>query len=152
MAERILPQVEEMAAKFGATLVLARCSASLEELVAETSTAEASTGPASPIIDVTPYVEVERDEARKYLEGVRQRLELQGVQAEIQVLNGDAGYALVDYAKQGGADLIALTSHGRGGLERLVFGSAADQVLRHATCPVLVLPVHERRGHAKATP
>jgi nucleotide-binding universal stress UspA family protein len=36
-------------------------------------------------------------------------------------------------------ELIALTTHGRGGLGRLVFGSVADEVLRKAACPLLLV-------------
>ncbi len=40
-----------------------------------------------------------------------------------------------------------MTTHGRGGLGRLVFGSVADEVLRHSTCPILLVRAsdHEPR-------
>jgi hypothetical protein len=46
---------------------------------------------------------------------------------------------LSGHARRSNSDLIAPTTHGRGGLGRLVFGSAADQVLRKAPCPVLLV-------------
>ena len=46
-------------------------------------------------------------------------------------------------AREFGAGLIAMTTHGRGGLGRLMFGSVADAVLRHAPCPVLLVGVRE---------
>ena len=58
---------------------------------------------------------------------------------KIEVLLGDAGHEIVDYAKDIGADLIVLPSHGRTGLKRLLIGSVAERVARLAHCPVLIL-------------
>jgi nucleotide-binding universal stress UspA family protein len=55
------------------------------------------------------------------------------------VLIGDPGLEVADYAKEQAADLIVITSHGYHGVKRLVMGSVAERVLRHADCPVLVL-------------
>lgn len=60
-------------------------------------------------------------------------------QAHFEVFVGDPGNEIVDFAKQSGADLIVMPSHGRTGLSRLVIGSVAERVIRHAHCPVLVL-------------
>lgn len=50
------------------------------------------------------------------------------------------GEAVADYATENGIDLIALSSHGRSGFKRLFLGSVAENILRHASCPVLVFP------------
>jgi universal stress protein A len=42
-------------------------------------------------------------------------------------------------AKERGVDLIVFSSHGRTGLGRILFGSTAEAVVRHASCPVLVV-------------
>ncbi|MEM6785306.1 MAG: universal stress protein, partial [Bacteroidota bacterium] len=47
---------------------------------------------------------------------------------------------LIDYAERVEADLIVMGTHGRRGLRRLVLGSVADEVVRRAPCPVLVVP------------
>lgn len=57
----------------------------------------------------------------------------------IEVLFGDPGSEIVDYANRMQADLILLPSHGRTGLKRLLLGSVAERVVRMAHCPVLVL-------------
>lgn len=49
--------------------------------------------------------------------------------------------AILESAQQLEADLIAMTTHGRGGLGRLVLGSVADEVVRHAVCPLLLVRV-----------
>jgi nucleotide-binding universal stress UspA family protein len=46
--------------------------------------------------------------------------------------------AILNDASAHGADLVALATHGRGGLKRLLLGSVADKVLRGGTTPVLV--------------
>lgn len=46
--------------------------------------------------------------------------------------------AIVDYAERNDASMIALATHGRSGVERMIFGSVAMGVVREATCPVLV--------------
>ena len=45
------------------------------------------------------------------------------------------------------ADLIVMGSHGRTGLKRLLLGSIAEEVLRHAPCPVLTLTSPEALTH-----
>jgi nucleotide-binding universal stress UspA family protein len=48
---------------------------------------------------------------------------------------------IVERARELGISLILMTTHGRSGLGRLVFGSIADSVLRHAACPVLLVRI-----------
>jgi len=62
-----------------------------------------------------------------------------------RLLSGDPASEIVNLAKSEHADLIVLGTHGRTGLERLLMGSTAEQVLRRAPCPVLAVkePVTE---------
>jgi len=48
---------------------------------------------------------------------------------------------IVDTARSGAFDLIVIASHGRTGLSRALIGSVAENVVRHAPCPVLVVPI-----------
>ena len=52
---------------------------------------------------------------------------------------------IVDVAKEINADLIVMASHGRSGVSRVLLGSVAERVLRHAPCPVLIVPVGRTR-------
>lgn len=52
---------------------------------------------------------------------------------------GDPADQITTYAKEVGASLIVMPSHGRTGLAHLLIGSVAERVVRHAQCPVLVL-------------
>jgi universal stress protein A len=45
-------------------------------------------------------------------------------------------------AREWEADVIVIGTHGRSGVSRLVLGSTADLVVRHAPCPVLVIKPH----------
>ncbi len=53
--------------------------------------------------------------------------------------------AIVEHAHDVGASMIAMATHGRTGLPRVVLGSVAMEIARHAPCPVLVhRPLHLR--------
>jgi len=57
------------------------------------------------------------------------------------VLDGiDIAHAITEFAKKEKADYIAMATHGRSGLRRLLLGSIAEQVVRHSTVPVVLYP------------
>jgi nucleotide-binding universal stress UspA family protein len=58
----------------------------------------------------------------------------------IDIVEGSPVDAILDRARQERADLIVMGTHGRTGLSRLLVGSVAEGVLRHAPCPVVVVP------------
>jgi len=58
---------------------------------------------------------------------------------EARVVEGDPAGAIVDLAREAGADVIVIGSHGRTGLGRLLMGSVAEHVVRKASCPVLTV-------------
>lgn len=61
-----------------------------------------------------------------------------------KVMVGPAGKSIVKLAKQDGADLIILSTHGRTGLSHALFGSVTEKIVRQSPCPVLSLhPVRE---------
>lgn len=57
-------------------------------------------------------------------------------------LQGNPADEIIAFSKQEHADLIVLSSHGRTGLRRLLMGSVAEEVMRSAECPVLVVKPH----------
>ncbi len=69
-----------------------------------------------------------------------------GVAYEHHFLMGLPDAEIVGFANDHQVDLIVMASHGRSGLTRLVMGSVAEGVMRHATCPVLV--VKQPQGEA----
>ncbi|HEY7699201.1 MAG TPA: universal stress protein [Vicinamibacteria bacterium] len=78
------------------------------------------------------------DEAKSYLHAVVGRLERRTAESLV-IESGGAAEGIVEAARAGEVDLIAMASHGRGGLERALLGSVADKVLRATTRPVLVV-------------
>jgi nucleotide-binding universal stress UspA family protein len=81
----------------------------------------------------------EKAEAEAYLERVAGRLREQGLEVRTRaVVARHAAEAILQEAQAQGTDLIALATHGRHGLKRLLLGSVADQLLRAAASPVLV--------------
>lgn len=61
------------------------------------------------------------------------------IPVEHRLLEGSAAEEIVKLAKEVGADLIVMGTHGRTGLSRLLLGSVAEVVLRRAPCPVLTV-------------
>lgn len=62
-------------------------------------------------------------------------------QLSVRVEAGEPSDTILQIAKDGGADLIVMGTHGRTGLSRLLIGSVAEAVLRRSTCPVLTIRV-----------
>jgi nucleotide-binding universal stress UspA family protein len=61
------------------------------------------------------------------------------------VLSGPPASEIVRYAEEHGTDLIVLGAHGHGIVDRLLIGSVAERVARHAPCAVLMVPHAMRR-------
>lgn len=68
-----------------------------------------------------------------------------GIPLEHRLEYGDPAAAILKSARETGADLIVMGTHGRTGLRRLLMGSVAEQVLRKASCPVLTIRTAEAR-------
>ena len=89
-----------------------------------------------PIADITDQLE---DSAERELPKLGNCDECAGLQVEEVIAHGEAASEIVRVAKDRNVDLIVVSSHGRTGLGRILFGSTAEAVVRHASCPVLVV-------------
>ena len=79
---------------------------------------------------------------RKILARAEARAKAAGVKSETlmpEIVVGRAGQEIVRQAKKAGADLIVIGTHGRRGLKRLALGSDAEEVVRNASVPVLLV-------------
>lgn len=76
--------------------------------------------------------------ATDYLERVAVPLAVEGLKVERVVLEGPAATMITRHAADAGADLVAMSTHGRNGVARLLVGSQAEQVLRTADVPILL--------------
>ena len=82
---------------------------------------------------------VRRREAQDYLDDVAEQLTAQGVPASgAAVLGGSAFDTIQEAARSPRTSVVALATHGRGGLRRLVLGSVADKLVRAGEHPILV--------------
>src|SRR5918912_1599670 len=142
-AQRVRSLAEALAYAFHATVTLLRATISAEMYVAETSSGETAMGAVGTTLDPTPVLNADRSAAEEYLDGVAARLRRRNLTVNVEHPPGPANQVIVERAAALGVSLILMTTHGRGGLGRMVFGSTADSVLRHATCPVLLVRVTE---------
>lgn len=92
---------------------------------------------------VVEDVEARRIDAEEYLAPLAAELRGKGIRVQSQVRRGEPSLEIVAAARDSAADLIAMTTHGRSGLGRLVFGSVAEAVLRQAHLPVFLMRVTE---------
>lgn len=90
--------------------------------------------PESLLVDVSDVI---RKEAAHVLEKVRARAARDGVAIQVEIREGHPADEIVRAATQ--KDLIVIATHGRRGLTRMLLGSVAETVIRHAACPVLVV-------------
>ncbi len=106
--------------------------------------------PPSPPLDESSarlYTRIElalRKSEREYLRRVAARIKgANAVQLTSATLSGPPAAALADYAREVGVDLVVMTTHGRGGVQRAWLGSVADQLVRSLEIPVLLIRPHE---------
>lgn len=80
-------------------------------------------------------------------------LQAKGLEVDVAVLYGEPAAKILAFAEENGADLIALSTHGRTGLDRVLFGSTAETLLRKSTRPLYVVrsaAVPKTRGKSGA--
>jgi nucleotide-binding universal stress UspA family protein len=135
LAEMALPTaIELLRDSPDATLVLLRA-------------AEATTLPG---VDPTDAQVAVVREAEEYLEGVATRLRNEGLPRVItSVWFSRAAEAIVEAARVRGVDLIVMSTQGRSGLRRIVFGSVAESVLRGTQTPILLVSAAGARVDAR---
>jgi nucleotide-binding universal stress UspA family protein len=129
-----LAYAKSIAEKFGSKLVLVH-SVDLHYF---------STTPEYVLYDFPPLLAAAEKAAQDQMRELVARSEQDGVAVKGSVESGHAGDQICRRAQDVGADLIVTSTHGRTGLKHVLLGSTAEYVVRHALCPVLVVPSHER--------
>jgi nucleotide-binding universal stress UspA family protein len=87
---------------------------------------------------------LELENAQTYLHGLAQRFRESGAKTHARVAEGFPEEVILEVARQEGATLIAMTTHGRTGLARWALGSVAEKVTRAADVPVLLVRAFRR--------
>jgi nucleotide-binding universal stress UspA family protein len=140
-AEGILPFVLGIAVPLGLVVVLLR-------VVEWRRPPAIERGSYAPSEDV----EASMDGAAAYLGEIADRLRARGVEVQTRVRTGDPVQEIAAGVAATRADAIAMTTHGRSGLGRLLFGSVAEAVLRRADVPVLLMRLADDGLNREALP
>jgi nucleotide-binding universal stress UspA family protein len=127
VAETIIPLILEIAGPLDLDVVLLRVIPPMPVKVVHDVRAEDEKQAA------------QRTDAEEYLAALAAELRSRGVRFKTDVRHGDPASEIVAAAEAADADLIAMTTHGRSGLGRVLFGSVAEAVLRQAQIPVFLL-------------
>ncbi|MFN2162264.1 MAG: universal stress protein [Candidatus Promineifilaceae bacterium] len=88
------------------------------------------------------FADIENGEvvkAKDYLQDLAENLDYQKVNYDVEIASGSVAEAIMDYAAENGMELIIMSSHGRTGLKRWVYGSVAEKVLRGACCATMIV-------------
>jgi universal stress protein A len=110
--------------------------------------------PPSPDVAVSSVMEVWEEQRRWVSQELERRVAdavARGLRSRAVVKMGPAAAGLVEAVNEVGGDLVVVGTHGRTGLERVLLGSVAEQVVRAAPCAVLTVKPRAREGaHASA--
>jgi nucleotide-binding universal stress UspA family protein len=130
-AERVLPYVEELGLRCAARIVLLHVIDPFNVVV----------GPEGADYAELAHQELGRQkkDAKSYLAASEDKLSGKGIQTESDVVAGAVVDEVMSAAQRHGADLVAMTSHGRTGLPRVFYGSVAAGVLHRIDRPLLLV-------------
>ena len=123
LADRAVPFAATIATRSGSALLLLRA---VDTLRIPTESAELAL----------------KREAQEALDSVAAALVANGLNAATRVVDGQAETAILAATADDDVSLVVMSTHGRSGLGRFIYGSVADTVLRHAPVPVLTVPPH----------
>jgi nucleotide-binding universal stress UspA family protein len=131
VAEEALAHAREFSRLFDAPLHIIR--------VADAHTLErvAGTGIGLDYVAVGALLEEEIDDAKAYVAAKVEELSDEGMNVTSDIVTGPVSRSIVDSLKAG--DLLVMASHGRTGISRWFLGSVAEDVVRHAPVPVLLV-------------
>ncbi len=90
-------------------------------------------------VDTTPVEQELEEDAAQYLKGVAENVSQRELTVTCTVERGSPALAIIDHVKNTQDNLVAICSHGRSGLGRLLIGSVADSIIRSSGVPVLVI-------------
>ena len=129
-AEAVLPYATTLARRLGLKMTLLRVSPDDAPIFSDSVS----------LVDMLTAVEEKaKRDASSYLARVARRVRESGLTVDEVLLRGKASSGITEYAKGTENGMMALTTHGRSGVSRLLLGSVAEAVVRESGCPVLVV-------------
>jgi len=129
-AEMILPYVEELATCVEATVILVEVVEPIPVILDAHD---------SVIAMQMEDMKEREQEARTYLTAQVGEFRSRGIQSRMRIMHGSVAEAICVQAEADNIDLIAMASHGRGGLGQVVYGSVASAVLHKSHTPLLLI-------------
>jgi nucleotide-binding universal stress UspA family protein len=87
--------------------------------------------------------DIETGSSKQLDEFIKNQTVLQGINYKTKLIKGTPFIEINKYAKETGADMIVIGTHGRTGLDHVLFGSTAEKVVRKAPCPVFTVRPEE---------
>ncbi len=132
LAERALKPAFDIAEKFGSQVVLLRVPIGQQFV-----TMPSGTGVLVP----DEILEQDREEAGAYLRAIKAQWQVTLPNIRIEASPGSPPEIILGVARAQQVDLIVMSTHGRSGISRLLYGSVAESVLRGAHTPILLIPV-----------
>lgn len=147
-----LPYAVEIAKRFGAELIL------LNVVEATTTSsggrAPAGVGTSSAVTEIAEEAVQAQNKknvasARRYLANKLNSALERGIKGSYHVLTGTPAKAILEFCRNEKVDLVVLTTSGKGGIKRAIWGSVADQLIRDPDVPELVIRPGALRSQGK---
>ena len=136
LSKLALPLAEELAARLKVPITLFQMARNY-----------ASIGEPAPFVDYAKLTEDEEKKIRVEMTGLEKKLKEKGLAVTWSLTSGtDAAQEIINASEKIGAGLVVISTHGRSGLGKWVFGSVTEKVIRHGEAPLLL--VHARAGQA----
>jgi nucleotide-binding universal stress UspA family protein len=104
------------------------------------------------IYDIPALQKAARKNAQRHMRQLVRAVNFGGVKFETAFTDGSPVLDICSFAKEHDVDLIITSTHGLTGLKHALIGSVAEQVVRRASCSVLVVPSHPQTRMAKLKP
>ena len=95
------------------------------------------TPPHPLVFDVLKYQDSLEVHSKKSLDDIAKNRISSGIKVQQIVALGDPATEIIKIADENDVNLIVVATHGRTGLGHMIFGSVAEKIIRHASCPVL---------------
>ena len=125
LSEGVLPYVENLASRLHAEVYL------IQVLDTRPATAD--------VLIIPRSAQDDQRHAEEYLSGLASAWQAKDIDTNWEVMYGEPAASIVNCARVHKAFMVAMSTHGRSGVSRMVFGSVADQVMREAGIPVLLV-------------
>ena len=128
LAETVLPHARALAKSEGAEIVLLRVAVTPDESLFTRNPAEGSN-----------IVKLIEEEAQDYMQAEISKLKKKRVKVSGITREGPIPETILDVAEETHADIIAMSTHGRSGIQRWLMGSVAERVVHFSPIPVMLI-------------